>query len=215
MRDQTSRAGVCRSLHSLPAAVARYVHVPTNTNNLLNLISPNLGSQAVDEGDHSYLGVGNNNGSEIGTEGGQDEVGNMGGSGESQPEPGVGNNSGVGLMATTETDQRVGNDGVVKEDSVGNGCTDTEDTEAKYDRKEHLKNIRETRRKMTAVRRKLEFQPVDGDIVVEKKREAKTNRGRKLLEAMMVEKNLVQDTSRRMEVVGADVEALYPSLDAV
>ena len=68
---------------------------------------------------------------------------------------------------------------------------------------------------MTAVRRKLEFQPVDGDIVVENKREAKTNRGRKLLEAMMVEKNLVQDTGRRMEVVGADVEALYPSLDAV
>ena len=36
----------------------------------------------------------------------------------------------------------------------------------------------------TAVRRKLEFPPVEGDIVVEKKREAKTNRGRKLLEAM-------------------------------
>ena len=62
MRDQTSRAGVCRSLHSLPAAVARYVHVPTNTNNLLNLINPNLGSQAVDGGDQTYLGVGNNNG---------------------------------------------------------------------------------------------------------------------------------------------------------
>ena len=55
-----------------------------------------------------------------------------------------------------------------------------------FGRQEHLKNIKETRRKMTAVRRKLEFQPVEGDITVEKKRETKTRRGRKLLDAMMV-----------------------------
>ena len=134
----------------------------------------------------------------------------MGGSGEIQPEPVVGNNSGVGFMATNETEQRVVNGGVVNEDNVGSGYKDTEDTEAKDNRKEHLKNIRETRRKMTAVRRKLEFQPVEGDIVVEKKREAKTNRGRKLLKAMMVEKNLVQDTGRRMKVVGRPVKYIFP-----
>ena len=50
---------------------------------------------------------------------------------------------------------------------------------------------------------------------MEKKREPKTKNGRQLLDAMMVEKNLGQDTSRRMEVVGADVEALHPSLSAI
>ena len=131
---------------------------------------------------------------------------------EGQTKPVASNNCKVGSMAAHETEQRFGNGEVGREDMLGN--VEFEDTEPKG-REEHLRNIRETRRKMTAVRRKLEFRPVENDIVVEKKREPKTNRGRKLLEAMMVEKNLVQDTGRRMEVVGADVEALYPSLDAV
>jgi hypothetical protein len=53
---------------------------------------------------------------------------------------------------------------------------------------------------------------VEGDITVAKKQEPRTKRGQKLLEAMMVNRNLVQDKTKAMEVVGADVEALYPSL---
>ena len=40
-------------------------------------------------------------------------------------------------------------------------------------------------------------------------------KGRKLLEAMMVDRKLIQDRGKAMEVVGADVEALYPSLSEI
>ena len=46
-------------------------------------------------------------------------------------------------------------------------------------------------------------------------RTAKTVKGRRLLRAAEVENNLVQDKSSRLEIIGADVEALYPSLEAV
>jgi hypothetical protein len=50
------------------------------------------------------------------------------------------------------------------------------------------------------------------DLTVTQKTEPKTKKGRKLLEAMMVNKKLIQDGASNMVVVGADVEALYPSL---
>ena len=40
-------------------------------------------------------------------------------------------------------------------------------------------------------------------------RTAKTARGKRLLRAAEVENNLVQDKSGRLEIIGADVEALY------
>ena len=46
-------------------------------------------------------------------------------------------------------------------------------------------------------------------------RTAKTARGKRLLRAAELEKNLVQDKSSRLEIIGADVEALYPSLEAI
>ena len=78
---------------------------------------------------------------------------------------------------------------------------------------EMMKRIRESRRMATAARKKLEFQPVmEVDLTVTQKTEPKTKKGRKLLEAMMVNKKLIQDGASNMVVVGADVEALYPSL---
>ena len=49
----------------------------------------------------------------------------------------------------------------------------------------------------------------------QRSRTAKTVKGRMLLKAAEVENNLVQDKSSRLEIIGADVEALYPPLEAV
>ena len=58
------------------------------------------------------------------------------------------------------------------------------------------------------------FKPVDGDIEVQKiTRRALSKRGQSKLIASELENKLVQDKSRNMVIVGADVEALYPSLE--
>ena len=44
---------------------------------------------------------------------------------------------------------------------------------------------------------------------------AKTTRGKRLLRAAKVGNNLVQDECSRLEIIGADVEALYRSLEAI
>ena len=75
-----------------------------------------------------------------------------------------------------------------------------------------MRKIREQRRQVNIARKKLEFQPVEGNISISKEKAPKTKKGKKLLEAMIVDRNLFQDKSKAMEVVGADVEALYPSL---
>ena len=46
-------------------------------------------------------------------------------------------------------------------------------------------------------------------------REASTMKGRRLLKAAEVDNKLVQDRSQKMNIIGADVEALYPSLSAI
>jgi hypothetical protein len=78
-----------------------------------------------------------------------------------------------------------------------------------------MRRIREQRRQAGISRKKLEFQPVEGNISISKEKAPRTKKGKKLLEAMMVERNLIQDKSKTMEVVGADVEALYPSLSEI
>lgn len=77
-----------------------------------------------------------------------------------------------------------------------------------------MEMIKARRRKLTAARNKKEYQPIteEAEITV---RRATTRRGKKKLEAAMVDNKLVQDKSKNMGVVGADVEALYPSLDAI
>ena len=54
----------------------------------------------------------------------------------------------------------------------------------------------------------MEFQPVEGNISVSKKQEPRTKKGIKLLEAMILDRKLIQDKGKTMEVVGANVEAL-------
>jgi hypothetical protein len=44
-------------------------------------------------------------------------------------------------------------------------------------------------------------------------RKQKTIRGGRLLRAREVDKMLIQDRASNMEIVGSDVEALYPSLN--
>ena len=51
--------------------------------------------------------------------------------------------------------------------------------------------------------------------VKERKVRAKTRRGHKLLEASEVNNRLVQNKGEPLGVVGADVETLYPSLEAI
>ena len=75
--------------------------------------------------------------------------------------------------------------------------------------------MRELRRLNKQKRQKSEFQPITEDMEIVSKRRAETRKGKVLLEAMGVDKELVQDKSNRMVVCGADVEALYPSLSDI
>ena len=81
-----------------------------------------------------------------------------------------------------------------------------------------MRRIREERTKLNKGRKKLVFQLDEEDFgtmeVKERKVRAKTKRGNKLLEASEVNNRLVQK-GERLGVVGADVEALYPSLEAI
>ena len=77
---------------TIQAAVARYVHVPIEINNVLNLTNQTLGTPAVDEG-QTDLVVGNNTVVEGSTEGGVNGVGNVVVTEEGQTEPVVGNNN--------------------------------------------------------------------------------------------------------------------------
>ena len=66
-------------------------------------------------------------------------------------------------------------------------------------------------------RRKLQFKEGDDeDIQLEPKRvqKASTRRGNALLRASEVSNNLVKDRGSKLVIIGADVEALYPSLVA-
>ena len=46
-------------------------------------------------------------------------------------------------------------------------------------------------------------------------KQANTMKGKRLLRAADVDRSLVQDRSATMHIIGADVEALYPSLEAI
>ena len=75
-----------------------------------------------------------------------------------------------------------------------------------------MHKLREERKKKMLTRKKTEFQPVEGEIEVKSVRRAETQRGQGLLDAMGMDRKLIQDRSSRMVVCGADVKALYPSL---
>ena len=89
---------------------------------------------------------------------------------------------------------------------------DEEETPRTHQQK--LQALRECRKNKMIWRKKAQFQPVRGEVVVEPRR-AKTKRGQRMLDSMEVDRKLVQDKSKRMVMVGADVEALYPSLSDV
>ena len=82
-------------------------------------------------------------------------------------------------------------------------------------RQQKMNKLREERRKKMLTRKKTEFQPVEGEIQVQSVRRAETQQGQKLLDAMGMDRKLIQDRSSRMVVCGADVEALYPSLSDI
>ena len=85
-------------------------------------------------------------------------------------------------------------------------------------RAESMRRIREERGKMMDSRRKLQFKDEeDADIQLEPKRvqKASTRKGKALLRARDVSNNLVQDRGIKLVIIGADVEALYPSLEGV
>ena len=85
--------------------------------------------------------------------------------------------------------------------------------EPKLTRTENMRRMREQRRQATVARKKLLFQQVECDLTVARKQEPRTKRGQKLLEAMMVNRNLVQDRTQAMVVVGADVRlSIHPYL---
>ena len=80
-------------------------------------------------------------------------------------------------------------------------------------RQQKMNKLREERRKKMLTRKNTEFQPVEGEIQVQSVRRAETQQGQKLLDAMGMDRKLIQDRSSRMVVCGADVEAyIRPSL---
>ena len=81
-------------------------------------------------------------------------------------------------------------------------------------RAESMRKIRESLKLKRNERRVDMFKTVEGDIEVQKiSRRALTRRGQSMLVAREVENKLVQDKTKNMVIVGADVEALYPSLE--
>ena len=88
----------------------------------------------------------------------------------------------------------------------------------------NMKKVREESMRLANSRRQEMFRNSkymeDRDMEVRSKiqqrtKTAKTMKGKRLLMAAEVENNLIQDKASRMEIIGADVEALYPSLEAV
>ena len=71
--------------------------------------------------------------------------------------------------------------------------------------------MRQTRLKMQEGRKRREFRFGEEDKDLELK--AKTMKGQKLTRSQDVSKEKIQDREKKMEVVGADVESLYPSLN--
>ena len=62
-------------------------------------------------------------------------------------------------------------------------------------------------------RRKIQRTDQDVDVEIVEKNMPKTWRGIRLLRSREVEKELVQDRTKNMMIIGSDVEALYPSLE--
>ena len=83
-------------------------------------------------------------------------------------------------------------------------------------RAERMRNMRDILRQKKNGRKVNMFKPVEGYIEVQKMtRRALTRRGQRKLVASEVENRVLQDRSDNMVIVGADVEALYPSLEDV
>ena len=91
-------------------------------------------------------------------------------------------------------------------------------TPMRLSRAESMRRVREERFKMMNTRRKLQFKEdstEDIQLGPKKAQRASTRKGKALLRASEVANNLVQDNSSRIVIIGADVDALYPSLEGV
>jgi hypothetical protein len=83
-------------------------------------------------------------------------------------------------------------------------------------RASRMRMMREKMNRYSDLRKEKRFQPVEGDIEVERvniKRIAQTRRGEQYLKAGKLDTKLVQDKAVNQVVVGSDVKALYPSLE--
>ena len=92
---------------------------------------------------------------------------------------------------------------------------DASNTPIGWSRAEKMKSMRQRMKKCADLRKEKMFQPVLGEIEVDRvkiKRIAQTRRGQRYLKAENLDNNLVQDKTVNQVVVGSDVEALYPSL---
>ena len=75
--------------------------------------------------------------------------------------------------------------------------------------------MREVRDRMKTDRKISVFRPVEVNLELKKipGKSSKTLKGQNLIRARDVDKKVIQDRSKKMVIVGSDVEALYPSLE--
>ena len=91
----------------------------------------------------------------------------------------------------------------------------------KLNRADNMRRVREEKTKLQRKRKTVTNRELQDDeipiieVVTKKQRLAKTMQGRRLLKASEVSNRLVQDRAVNIAIVGADVESLYPSLEAI
>ena len=92
----------------------------------------------------------------------------------------------------------------------------------KVSRADNMRKIREEQlkmsnnRKMRSARDSPDMPEIaNKEKVMKHMRQANTMKGKRLLSAADVDNRLVQDKSAKMNIIGAEVEALYPSLEAI
>ena len=109
-----------------------------------------------------------------------------------------------------------------EEDEDNDSNTTMDDEPIRLSRAENMRRVREEHIKLASSRKRMTTRDPEDipDIItntrnVRSTRTASTMRGKRLLRAAEVSNRLVQDRSVKMNVIGADVEALYPSLEAI
>ena len=140
---------------------------------------------------------------------------------QTDPDPGAGggdhDEAPGGDCFNKQTDPVAGGDDQDKAPG-GENCFNKQTGSESNNINEDLTNIDKIKhlRRMNQMRRKrFEQRPVTEELQITSRRRADTWKGQRMLDAMGVDKHLIQDKSRRMEVCGADVEALYPSLSDI